>query len=45
MRGDELLAFGAIINCGVRPNSELALDLGVGVEDELEFVGILITSQ
>jgi hypothetical protein len=41
MRGDELLAFGAVVNGGLRPDSKFTLDFGVGVDDELEFVGIL----
>ena len=38
-----MLAFGAIVDSGVRPDSELAFDFGVGVDDELELVGILVT--
>ena len=45
MRGDELPTFGAIVDSGVRADSKLAFDLGVGVDDELEFVGILIAIQ
>ena len=41
MCGNELLAFSAIVDGGLRPDSELAFDLGIGVDDELEFVGIL----
>jgi len=40
--GNELLAFSAIVDGGLRPDSELAFDLGIGVDDELEFVGILV---
>src|SRR5579859_5522329 len=40
--GDELLAFGAVVNGGLRPDSEFTFDSGVGVDDELKFVGILV---
>jgi hypothetical protein len=45
MRCDELLALSAIVDGGLRPDSELAFDLGVGVDNELEFVGTLVTIQ
>jgi hypothetical protein len=45
MRCDELLAFGAIVDRGVGADSEFAFDFGVGVDDELEFVGILVAIQ
>ena len=40
VRGDELLAFGAVVDGGLSPDGEFAFDLGVGVDDELELVGI-----
>jgi len=42
---DELMAFGAIVDGGLGPDCEFALDLCVGVDDELEFVGILVATQ
>ena len=42
MSGDELPAFGAVIDGGLRANNEFAFDLRVGVDDELKLVRILI---
>jgi hypothetical protein len=45
MRGNQLLAFSAVVDGGLRSNGELSFDLGVGIDDEMEFVGILVTVQ
>ena|ERR1700746_1246734 len=44
-RGDQLLAIGTIVDGGLRPDGEIAFNLSVGVNDEFEFVGILVTIQ
>jgi len=41
-RGDELLSLGTIIDGRLRPDCEFALNLRVGVDDEFEFIGIMV---
>jgi hypothetical protein len=43
--GDQLLAIGTIVDGGLRPDGEIAFNLSVGVNDEFEFVGILVAIQ
>jgi len=45
MRGDELLALGAVVDGGMGSDSEFAFDFCVGVDDELEFIRILVAVQ
>ena len=40
--GDELLTFGTVVDAGMGSNREVALDLCVGIDDKLKFVGILV---
>jgi len=45
MRGDKLPAFAAVVYGGLGADGELAFNPGVGVDDELQVVEILVASE
>jgi len=45
MRGDKLPAFAAVVYGGLGADGELAFNPGVGVDEELQVVEILVASE